>query len=221
MANYGYETLQQMSAHPWEGLKPAQRKAVRGWNKKEGVPEPDMLEAERLLETNPNMSMDEALWKVTSPAYKAASADTKERIAELRKATKTESKPAKTAKTPSAKKDVAELVGEALNPKPADGVTGPDWQWLDQLPGRPRARAFAGRLHCVGHGDARQSRHVDEDARIRALRLEAWPSGGACVGEPRELRRHPVDAPEGLLRGRVPHLGGWLLGLLRTLRGTG
>lgn len=66
MANYGYETLQQMSAHPWEGLKPAQRKAVRGWNKKEGVPEPDMLEAERLLETNPNMSMDEALWKVTS-----------------------------------------------------------------------------------------------------------------------------------------------------------
>lgn len=68
------------------------------------------------------------------PAYKAASADTKERIAELRKATKTESKPAKTAKTPSAKKDVAELVGEALNPKPADGVTGPDWQWLDQLP---------------------------------------------------------------------------------------
>lgn len=134
MANYGYETLQQMSAHPWEGLKPAQRKAVRGWNKKEGVPEPDMLEAERLLETNPNMSMDEALGKVTSPAYKAASADTKERIAELRKATKTESKPAKTAKTPSAKKDVAELVGEALNAKPADATTGPDWQWLDNLP---------------------------------------------------------------------------------------
>lgn len=138
MANYSYETLQRMSAHPWEGLKPGQRKAVRNFNRKEGVSEPDMLEAERLLETNPNMSMDEALGKVTSPAYKAASADTKERIAELRKAATPESEPAKPAKQAKPetkpKRDVAELVGEVLNPKPADGVTGPDWQWLDQLP---------------------------------------------------------------------------------------
>lgn len=138
MANYSYETLQRMSSYPWEGLKPGQRKSVRSWNRKEGVSEPDMLEAERLLETNPNMSMDEALGKVTSPAYKAASADTKERIAELRKAATPESEPAKPAKQAKPetkpKRDVAELVGEALNPKPADGVTGPDWQWLDQLP---------------------------------------------------------------------------------------
>ena len=135
MANYSYETLQRMSSHPWEGLKPGQRKSVRSWNRKEGVSEPDMLEAERLLETNPNMSMDEALGKVTSPAYKAASADTKERIAELRKAATPESEPAKPAKPETKpKRDVAELVGEALNAKPADASTGPDWQWIDSLP---------------------------------------------------------------------------------------
>lgn len=41
MANYSYETLQRMSAHPWEGLKPGQRKAVRNFNRKEGASEPE------------------------------------------------------------------------------------------------------------------------------------------------------------------------------------
>lgn len=130
MANYSYETLQRMSAHPWEGLKPGQRKAVRNFNRKEGASEPDMLEAERILEEHPNLSMDEALNTSTNPSYRKAKADTDRRIAELHVTAKT-SKPAKTEKP---KKGVAELVGEALNPKPADGVTGPDWQWLDQLP---------------------------------------------------------------------------------------
>lgn len=130
MANYSYETLQRMSAHPWEGLKPGQRKAVRNFNRKEGASEPDMLEAERILEEHPNLSMDEALNTSANPSYRKAKADTDRRIAELHGTVKT-SNPAKTEKP---KKDVAELVGEALNAKPADASTGPDWQWIDSLP---------------------------------------------------------------------------------------
>lgn len=130
MANYSYETLQRMSAHPWEGLKPGQRKAVRNFNRKEGASEPDMLEAERILEEHPNLSMDEALNTSANPSYRKAKADTDRRIAELHVTVKT-SNPAKTEKP---KKDVAELVGEALNAKPADASTGPDWQWIDSLP---------------------------------------------------------------------------------------
>lgn len=50
MANYSYETLQRMSAHQWEGLKPGQRKAVRNFNRKEGASEPDMLAPARGLQ---------------------------------------------------------------------------------------------------------------------------------------------------------------------------
>lgn len=130
MANYSYETLQRMSAHQWEGLKPGQRKAVRNFNRKEGASEPDMLEAERILEEHPNLSMDEALNTSTNPSYRKAKADTDRRIAETHVTAKT-SKPAKTEKP---KKGVAELVGEALNAKPAPASTGPDWQWIDSLP---------------------------------------------------------------------------------------
>lgn len=221
MANYGYETLQQMSAHPWEGLKPAQRKAVRRLEQeggrartghaRGGTPPGDESEHEH----------GRGAVESHEPAYKAASADTKERIAELRKATKTESKPAKTAKTPSAKKDVAELVGEALNPKPADGVTGPDWQWLDQLPVDHAPVPSQGVYIALA-----TAMRVNPGmwTRMRAYVRSDWKRGrqaARALVNRVNIRRHPVDAPEGLLRGRVPHLGGWLLGLLRTLRGTG
>lgn len=165
MANYSYETLQRMSAHQWEGLKPGQRKAVRNFNRKEGASEPDMLEAERILEEHPNLSMDEALNTSTNPSYRKAKADTDRRIAETHVTAKT-SKPAKTEKP---KKGVAELVGEALNAKPADASTGPDWQWIDSLPDALRAGYRAGRLRVARRSDARQSRHVDQDARLRPL----------------------------------------------------